>query len=112
MLFGAPAGLLTPAGSAYSDVTLCCGGTLDFSWTVRSFARQLKYVRIDQLSLGDEHTLHDAGSLCHCTCCWRMYMMSANTTRSSYATWKGMLWQMLLQYQTLTPWYSYPDSIF
>jgi len=46
MLFGAPAGLLTPAGSAYSDVTLCCGGTLDFSWTVHFFARKIENARI------------------------------------------------------------------
>lgn len=34
LLFGAPAAVLTPAGRTYSDVTLCCGGALDFSWTV------------------------------------------------------------------------------
>ena len=32
--FGVPAGLLAPGNKVYSDVTLCCGGTLNFSWMV------------------------------------------------------------------------------
>jgi hypothetical protein len=35
--FGVPAGLLAPGNKNYSDVTLCCGGTLDFSWMVTPF---------------------------------------------------------------------------
>lgn len=37
--FGVPAGLLAPGNKNYSDVTLCCGGTLDFSWMVSAFVR-------------------------------------------------------------------------
>lgn len=37
LLFGTPAGLLSPGNATYSDVVLCCGGTLDFRWSV-SFA--------------------------------------------------------------------------
>jgi hypothetical protein len=34
LLFGAPPGLLTAGKTAYAPVTLCCGGTLDFRWSV------------------------------------------------------------------------------
>ncbi len=34
LLFGEAPGLLTADNSTYSDATLCCGGVLDFTWTV------------------------------------------------------------------------------
>jgi hypothetical protein len=34
LLFGAPPGLLTANNASYAPVTLCCGGTLDFRWSV------------------------------------------------------------------------------
>jgi len=34
LIFGQPAGLLTPDNKTYSDVTMCCNGTINFSWTV------------------------------------------------------------------------------
>ena len=37
LLFGESPGLLTADNSTYSDATLCCGGVLDFTWTVRGF---------------------------------------------------------------------------
>ena len=37
LLFGESPGLLTADNSTYSDATLCCGGVLDFTWTVRRF---------------------------------------------------------------------------
>jgi len=37
LLFGQAPGLLTADNSTYSDATLCCGGVLDFTWTVHVF---------------------------------------------------------------------------
>ena len=34
LIFGQPAGLLTPNNATYSDITLCCGGVINFNWTV------------------------------------------------------------------------------
>jgi hypothetical protein len=34
LLFGEAAGLLTADNSTYADVALCCGGVVDFTWTV------------------------------------------------------------------------------
>ena len=42
LLFGESPGLLTADNSTYSDGTLCCGGVIDFTWTVRhAFHAQL-----------------------------------------------------------------------
>ena len=35
LLFGDPPGLLTKDKSRYTDVVLCCGGLMQFNWTVR-----------------------------------------------------------------------------
>lgn len=40
LLFGSPPGLLMADNSSYAPVTLCCGGTLDFRWSVRMFIPQ------------------------------------------------------------------------
>ena len=34
LIFGQPPGLLTANNATYADVTLCCGGILQFQWTV------------------------------------------------------------------------------
>jgi hypothetical protein len=49
LLFGAPPGLLTAGKTAYAPVTLCCGSTLDFRWSVSHLHRTAacSYIPLD-----------------------------------------------------------------